>query len=323
MTVKSNPKEAFLFECLDYLEGDINDDDKMDFYSACITYMAEHNELLSSNLQDCYSGFKEKGDRTLINWINKLVELLESEKRNLWVNRKDSLLTKFPMIKKNLRQSGGAGNKTNYSIVPSDIDEIENDTVNIFITKNNKEVRNEYFTVKYHSKKLEKTPSYIKISSRFFTERKSRQRFAVLLLILAIISFIVFSVAVTGKLSLYSSIGVVVFCMFIMNPVRYLLSISINKACLIEHIFSSVSTICISEVIPSDKAKNSDNLERRLLTRIVEGDCPICMAKYQLEKSVLLENKGLFRKKIIGVCSNNPKEHKFSFDKDLMAGEKI
>ncbi|WP_413699272.1 hypothetical protein ACLKMH_17480 [Psychromonas sp. KJ10-10] len=158
MEDKKSPTEAFLSECLEYLEGDINDDDKMDFYSACISYMTENNELLSSNLQDCYSGFKDKGDRTLINWINKLVELLESEKYNLWQNRKDSSLTKFPMIKKNLRQSGGAGNKTNYSIVPIDLNnELVAGEPTAIVREANSDVQPNSLAVKYYSRKLEKT----------------------------------------------------------------------------------------------------------------------------------------------------------------------
>jgi len=324
MEDKKSPTEAFLSECLDYLEGDINDDDKIDFYSACISYMTENNELLSSNLQDCYSGFKDKGDRTLINWINKLVELLESEKYNLWGNRKDSSLTKFPMIKKNLRQSGGAGNKTNYSIVPMDI---EKESIIEKVTISDKGIKvdglENHIAIKYYSRKLEKTPRYIKFFSKYLATGKSRQIFFMFVLFVGILSGIGLFTASIGLIPLYPALAITVFCVITFNPTRYLINIALNKACLLSHLNTPISTICISEIIPVSSVTKSEDLSRRLMTRVVEGDCPVCLNKHKLEKSVLLDNPGLFSKRIIGVCINNPQEHRFSFDKDLMVGIKI
>jgi hypothetical protein len=323
MATTAEKRESFLNECVDYLKAHINDEDKLYFYKTCISHLTQNEELLSSDFEGFYEG-KSKTPKTLTNWVNQFIELLELEKHDLWQSRSDKSLTKFPSIKKNQRKSGGAGNKTNYSIVPTDIDDVvqlENEIS--FVSSNKKLLIEGPLAVKYHSKKLEKTPWYIKACSRYFTDIKSRQILILLLLSLAIVSCISLAAAFLGFIPLYPGLGITAFCIIIFNPTCYLLSINLNKACLIEHIYSPCSAICISEIIPSEDIILNKSIKRRLVTRIVEGDCPICTAKHNLEKSVMLENHGLFTKKIIGVCSNNPKEHRFSFDKDLMSGVRL
>jgi hypothetical protein len=56
---------------------------------------------------------------------------------------------------------------------------------------------------------------------------------------------------------------------------------------------------------------------------IVDGTCPVCLNQYSLKNSVQLENHSLFNRRIIGKCLNNPREHKYSFDKDLMTGQRL
>jgi len=70
-------------------------------------------------------------------------------------------------------------------------------------------------------------------------------------------------------------------------------------------------------------AKNLVKAERKLSVVTVSADCPVCKAQYDLEGTVLLEQRGIRRSRIIGVCANNPMMHQFSFDKDLMAGERL
>ena len=324
MTSTAERQETFLNECIDYFEEHISDEYKLDFYRECVAYLTIEEKLFSTDLFDLYNSTKSKTQKTLTKWVNDFVELLESEQQNLWESRSDKSLTKFPFIKRNLQKSGGAGNKTNYSIVPINI-EIESTVEKVATFNNDSKVADSanHTAIKYYSRKLEKTPRYIKFFSQYLATSKSRKIFFILVLLVGVFSCIALFTASIGLIPLYPALGITFFCILIFNPIRYLINIALNKACLLSHLSSPISTVCISEIIAVTEVTKSEDLGRRLITRIVEGDCPICLNKHKLEKSVLLDNPGLFSKRIIGVCINNPREHRFSFDKDLMTGVKI
>ncbi len=99
--------------------------------------------------------------------------------------------------------------------------------------------------------------------------------------------------------------------------------LSINKLTLLEHIFQPVGAVCISKVINVNNKDEYLNIDREILSVIVDGTCPVCRNQYNLKNSVQLEHHSLFNRRIIGKCLNNPREHQFTFDKDLMQGYKI
>ncbi len=106
-------------------------------------------------------------------------------------------------------------------------------------------------------------------------------------------------------------------------PAWNIIKLATQKIALIEHIFQPVGAVCISKV---KNVKDSDSfldIEREILSVVVDGTCPICFHKYNLKNSVQLESQSLFNRRIIGKCLNNPKEHRFTFDKDLMTGNQL
>jgi hypothetical protein len=63
------------------------------------------------------------------------------------------------------------------------------------------------------------------------------------------------------------------------------------------------------ESVPLDRLRKTGRPYRRLEFVIYEGKCPICQNRVEVEKG-----KGQFKGRLIGMCSESPREHKFSFD---------
>ena len=99
--------------------------------------------------------------------------------------------------------------------------------------------------------------------------------------------------------------------------------LSINKLTLLEHIFQPVGAVCISKVTNVNNIEEYLDIDREIMSVIVDGTCPVCCSQYNLKNSVQLEHHSLLDRRIIGKCLNNPREHKYSFDKDLMTGQRI
>lgn len=63
------------------------------------------------------------------------------------------------------------------------------------------------------------------------------------------------------------------------------------------------------ESVPLSKLRKTGRPFRKLEFVIYEGKCPICQNTVEVEKG-----KRQFRGRLIGICSESPREHKFSFD---------
>ncbi len=310
-----NKKVSYFTNAIEFLAIEINNQDIEEFYLSCVEVLATQERLEKPALKDLFRG-KEKSDKTYGNYLDKLLELLDKFEIEIASRNADLGFTKRPVIKKQV--GGGSGNTTYYSIA---FDEINNEP---YGSKEDDRTDHSKLShdITYRAKSLKRTPYYLKFASKFFTKRRRRQVFLLLVFI-----YFIFAHIALGLLypALPMLIWLLLFCGYNISvkPAWNILHLAINKLTVLEHIFQPVGAVCISKIININDEDNSLDIDRELMSVIVDGTCPICYHKYKLKNSVQLESQSLFKRRIIGKCSNNPSEHRFTFDKDLMTGKKL
>lgn len=104
----------------------------------------------------------------------------------------------------------------------------------------------------------------------------------------------------------------------------HLMRLFVGKMIVLQNASLPASSICVAEI---SKVPDMDGppalVERTLKVVTVSADCPICAELYKLRESVLLERKGFLNREIVGVCTNNPMMHRYTFDKDMMRGKRL
>lgn len=315
-----NKKIQFLEYCLDFLEEYIRSEEQRLFFAECIFFLENHEQLPKNKLPGLTS--TEKDLKTYDNWLKWLIKEIEKYKTKLWVNREQDLkeLTRFPaLIRKS--SAGGSGNETYFYIDYISIDDIAETP-----TDSEAEAPIELTKVNYQISKLKRTPWYLKQGNRFFNKTKSRQALTLLLLLWMIIgpSIIIYSLFYSHT-HMIQWTGIVLFTGFLLSftSITNLIKLATRKIVLLDHILLPVSSVCISEVIPSKDYKKFSDINRELTSSIITGTCPICSQVHGIEKTVILEKASIFNSRIVGKCLNNPQEHVYTFDKDLMSGNKI
>lgn len=310
-----NKKISYLSNAVEVLEDEIKNPDVEAFYRACITHLSQNERLEKPQLKNIYTG-KEKSEKTYGNYMDKFIDFLENFKNEIDSRNEELALTKRPIIKTHI--GGGSGNPTYYYI---DVEEFESPSppLHKIERQTTKPITG---VIKYRTKKLRRTPWYLKIATKFFKRTRQRQAF-----LLAVLIYFIAAPIALGFLMQFIPLtywGLLVLGYFLLfNPVWNVIKLATQKIALIEHAFQPIGAVCISKV---KNVKDSDSfldIEREILSVVVDGTCPICNHKYNLKNSVQLESQSLFNRRIIGKCINNPKEHIFTFDKDLMNGEKL
>lgn len=310
-----NKKISYLSNAVEFLEDEINNQDVEAFYRACITHLSKNERLEKPQLRNFYSG-KEKSEKTYGNYMDKLIHLLEKFKEEIQSRNAELALTKRPIIKTHV--GGGSGNPTYYYIDFEDWETPPSFNRNTGLQK----TESISHDIIYRTKTLKRTPWYLKLAAKFFAKTRQRQAF----LLAVLIYFIAAPIALGFFMQLIPLTywGLLVLGYFLLfNPVWNVIKLATQKIALIENVFQPIGAVCISKV---KNLKDSDSfldIEREILSVVVDGTCPICNHKYNLKNSVQLESQSLFNRRIIGKCLNNPKEHRFTFDKDLMNGEKL
>jgi hypothetical protein len=310
-----NKKISYFSNAIEFLAVEINNQDVEEFYQSCIEALATQERLEKPALKDLFHG-KEKSDKTYGNYLDKLIVLLNKYKVEIDSRNADLEFNKRPIIKKQI--GGGSGNATYYSIA------FEEQSEEAPVTLGNKEDSKITLNgdITYRTKSLKRTPWYLKIAGKFFTKTRHRQLF----LFLVLIYFIVAPIALSFLYALLPLlVWVLLFCCYYISfkPAWNIMHLSINKLTLLEHIFQPVGAVCISKVSNVNNEEEYLDIDREIMSVIVDGTCPVCRSQYNLKNSVQLENHSIFNRRIIGKCLNNPREHRFTFDKDLMRGYKI
>jgi len=311
---------SFLSDALDFLDDVMRSEEQKVFYRACLSHLSDNEQLLRTKLSDVANTSNPKDPKTYVNWLDWLIKQINDNKKFIWESREEKELTRFPMLKKQ-SGSGGSGNETVFYIEPVGLD------ANISKPKDSDTSASptiDFSTVHYQANKLKRTPWYLKFCSPFFEKTRNRQ----LLLIVLLLYFIAMPLSlglmlVKPGFSIY--LWVPLFSLYFVTfmPVKNILSVTTRKMTLLEHMFQPLSSICLSEITAIPESKKMIDVSRRLISVQVEGKCPICASVHGLENSVILEKQSIFKSRIVGRCLNNPQEHLFTFDKDLMSGTRI
>ena len=311
---------SFLKDALDFLDEVMRSEEQRLFFVACLSHLSDNEQLLRTQLSDVANTSRPRDPKTYVNWLDWLIKKINDNKKFIWESREIKELKLFPMIKKQ-SGSGGSGNETVFYIEPVGLDanNPKQDDTDVSAS-----TTIDFSTVCYQAKKLKRTPWYLTACSPFFEKTRNRQ----FLLIALILYFIAMPISLGWMLvkpgfSIYLWAPLFIIYYITFMPVKNILSVSTRKMTFLEHMFQPLSSICLSEVSASPNTKKIGDISRRLSSVRVEGKCPICASVYGLENSVILEKQSIFKPRIIGRCLNNPQEHQFSFDKDLMSGTKL
>lgn len=323
-------QKKFLLDCLEYLEEAINGYEKGLFIENCLGHVFEHGAVTTSDYQALAPSSVEKDVRTYGNWLDSFVTLLNVHKNDLWALNTHGL-SKFPMLKK--IKGGGAGNKSRFEVMPEVMkDDLSTEPLPLNTSSSVHFAPNitashevDFEAIKYRKVKLKKTPWYLIAGQKAFDKPKRRQFLVGILLLYYVTSFLLLSYIIAvnyGKpmTDTWWVFVLMIFYFLLHGPVRNTLSICVSKIALLNDFFQPVGATCISEPLTTSELKRLEELPRKLHSVLIEADCPICNVKYGLEGSVSLTRAGIFNRKIIGKCYNNPREHNFTFDKDLMSG---
>jgi len=310
-----NKKISYLSNAVEFLEDEINNQDVEAFYRACITHLSKNERLEKPQLRNFYSG-KEKSEKTYGNYMDKLIHLLEKFQEEIQSRNAELTLAKRPIIKTHV--GGGSGNPTYYYIDFEDWETPPSFNQNARLQK----TETISHDIIYRTKTLKRTPWYLKLTAKLFARTKHRQFFLFFVLIFFIVAPVALGFLIQMlPLTYWTLLVLSYFVLF--YPAWNIIKLATQKIALIEHIFQPVGAVCISKV---KNVKDSDSfldIEREILSVVVDATCPICFHKYNLKDSVQLESQTLFNRRIIGKCLNNPKEHRFTFDKDLMTGNPL
>lgn len=330
----------FLRDCLELMEGELcnKNDWKWDFYNNALRSLLDDNKLPTSKLRSCDPDPKEKSEKTYQNWMHKFRKSINDNASRLKNNLSEHNLTKMPFIE--VVVGGGAGVESYFRINIRGID-------NICSSKNNGDasytvsISDEYNKsmekctdiVSYRTTKIRRLPWYLAVISPAFKSGKGRFSAAIMTLVFTFVVLPLLTILLTifaliakpeAKVYLLVFIALFSFQMYITPKAILIFRLLIQQITIVRSIFLPSDYVCISELSNIEKASDSVfTIERSLTFSVVSADCPICKRMYGLENSVSLINKRIFGTFIIGTCWNNPMMHKYTFDKDLMEGDKL
>jgi hypothetical protein len=330
----------FLGYCLEVLEEGLcgNKQELPEFYRRCISYLGNNEQLPSSKLAACDAGThvdRQVIDKTYRRRLQKLAEAIEANRNRFQSSLLDYDLRCFPTIRQ--AQGGGAKNESYFYIdIDKQADEVaqsHNEDTSSTTYEDNLEDQQSAMardSIRYITEKIRRAPWYLRIISPLFRTQESRAKYGLgFLAFLLIVGFILPAVAVyffhvDPSNPLYSFILALWFAatLLLSSPSIIIMNLLFGKIALVETLGIPFSSVCISEITNISTAGPLAT-ERQLTVLTVSADCPICDAQYGLKKSIMLELKGFFFGVIVGKCINNPNMHCFSFDKDLMTGDRI
>ena len=311
---------SFLKDALDFLDDFMRSEEERLFFVACLSHLSDNEQLLRKHLSEVANTSNPKDPKTYVNWLDWLINQINENKKLIWESREIKELTLFPMLKKRSGR-GGSGNETVFYIEPVGLD-ANNSKSNNADTSASSTI--DFSTVYYKTKKLKRTPWYLTFCSHFFEKTRKRQLLTIILLAYFIAMPISLYFIISKQIfSIYAWLPLLIIYYVTLGPVINILKVTTRKMTLLEHISQPMSSICLSQITSTPETKKITDVSRRLVSVQIEGKCPICSSVHGIENSVILEKQSLFKSRIIGRCLNNPQEHFFSFDKDLMSGTRL
>lgn len=318
---------SFLGRCFEILEEELcgKSREKNEFYMNCISHLSRHNYLTTTQIRECDTSADEerkRDDKTYRKWLQDFMAALKSNRSRLQTELSEYDLKKFPSIE---YVQGVKGKEAHFYVTSDAVTTGENGVAEG--DEPTGEVSPDYSTIRYKTEKISRPPWYLRIANPLFRTQKARGLSALSALVVV---FLLLPLAI-GYIYLFHPNDPLLVALFALllaadlmltSPTLKILRLITRKITIVDSIRLPSSSVCISE-ITSLAANNSAATERHLSVVTVSANCPICNEKYGLENSVFLEQKGLTNSRIIGICYNNPMMHRYTFDKDLMTGERL
>lgn len=118
----------------------------------------------------------------------------------------------------------------------------------------------------------------------------------------------------------YGLVGLAAF-MWLTRPLTVIADLLIHKIAEVD--VSKLSAVALSVICKSSQSGLIVDAKRQLVTAEIRATCPICRYKYGVTDSICIERKYMIFGPFIGRCLQNPQEHKYSFDKDLLSGKRL
>jgi len=328
LTKSVNEKQAsFLGRCFEILEDELcgKSREKNEFYMNCISHLSRHNYLTTTQIRECDTSADEerkRDDKTYRKWLQDFMAALKSNRSRLQTELSKYDLKKFPRIE---YVQGVKGKEAHFYVTSDAATTGENGVADG--DEPTGDVGPDYSTIRYKTEKISRPPWYLRIANPLFRTQKARGLSALSALVVV---FLLLPLAI-GYIYLFHPNDPLLVALFALllaadlmltSPTLKILRLITRKITIVDSIRLPSSSVCISE-ITSLAANNPAATERHLSVVTVSANCPICNEKYGLENSVFLEQKGLTNSRIIGICYNNPMMHRYTFDKDLMTGERL
>lgn len=318
---------SFLGHCFEILEENLcgKNREKNAFYMNCISHLSCHDSLTTTQIRECDENADEDGkkdDKTYRKWLQNLIDEIELNRSRLQSDLPEHDLTNFPKIE---YVQGVKGREAYFFVATGASTAAE--SVVVVGDEPAGDVNFDHSTIRYKTEKISRPPWYLRVANPLFRTRKTRGLFALSALVGV---FLILPLAI-GYIYLFHPNDPLMVALFALllsadllltSPALKFLRLITRKIAIVDSIRLPLSSVCVSE-ITSVATNDRSSTERRLSVVTVSANCPICNEKYGLESSVLLEQKGLTNSRIIGVCSNNPMMHQYTFDKDLMTGERL
>lgn len=312
----NNKRYEFAFECIEKAgEGYLKKLDKP-FHVQVMKWLIFKGQVTTADLSEIYKDFSSEplSDKALNARVKKLIEYLEDQQTLLSAIVPQYGLTKYLKIQK--LQGGGFAKMNTYELV--EVDPLD-DTISTLVPEAKPVSTN---CVQYRLNQLTKTPWWLRHLTREFNNRTIRLGY------LAAAAFVVYGLPVLCflliliKMLSISEGALLVFVSALLSR-KLVKVIDLMQHKIAELDFSDISLFALSVVTENSRGLSIEKVERRLVTGVIRADCPVCLQKYGVKNSVIVERKYTVVGPFIGKCLQNQQEHRFSFDKDLMGGERL
>lgn len=315
----------FFTDALEYVVGIMPKLERRDdFYRNVFRHLDNNDTITSTELIDCDKSTSPMLAKTYVTWMDDLILNLDEKQDQIWKYCNSNDLKIKPVIVK-VASTGGAGNKTYYFIDSSTNNNQEPDNVQISDSNKQKSIDANSYQIKYRTKSLKRTPRYL-IFFELALQNKSYWYALVFgIFICNYILPLVWVAALFFVPKLHSLLVLLLLPVWLLiyYPTKNIINLSMKKITLLEHFNQPASAVCISEIVKEQEAKEYQKVKRLLVSAKIVATCPICCQKYNVTDSVILEHDTFLNKRIVGVCLNNPQEHRFTFDKDQMSGTRL
>ncbi|MFD2231349.1 hypothetical protein [Alkalimarinus sediminis] len=326
---KQKQRIVFISSFIDESKGWFKQVWKEEFCREVAALFHSNSEITTEDLENCAERLS-RGERSAKNTWKDFVEFYNNYKskfERFLINPEiGTELQHYPLIERigkgneplRYRLVGDndketiSGEPFSADLVP---DSIASNTVSAQATDNT--------DVIYQVSELESPPYWYFWIKPFFNSRYRRLALLFFCIIFIGVVPIVVGLAIS---SLFQPIGYTLaaslvagaLMSFIVFPLKKTYDVIDKKLCLLDSIKSKV---LVSQPTPNQDAYTAT---RDVLAFHIEANCPVCISKYGLKNSITLEKKRVQgRKRVIGICNNNPVEHRFTFDKDNLTGVRL